>query len=385
MKLTFASLLFLVGSQVFAWGGRGHDTICQTAVQLVQDKDLRAFLQYRPHIMGHLCNVPDVYWKSLPSEFGKEGNPTHYISSELLGLPLKELPLDLTDLTAKYNGTDNQVKPGVKIKNLPYDMGTNWWRADQFFRLAVTAAQPIKAQSLPGPANSKEQQDNSLPYNKAIYDMMVNMGLMGHFVGDNGQPFHTNNDHDGYIAGHGGLHSYYEEQVVAFFDANLSDLIASKARVMNIDPLQRTFIDENTTLEKMRTLGGVTFSEVQEVLDADPVLTPSVNKTPAVRKSAEEGQKAFDALIVKHMARSALLLAKLWDDIYLAAGKPNLGAYRSYRYPLTPDFVMPDYYTIAVPPVAPTPTPVPTPVPTPPQPPVSPSILPPFLQNLFNF
>ncbi len=357
MKTFFASVLFFFGvtfsltQQAFAWGGRGHDTICQSAVQLVQDKNLKAFLLYRPHVLGHLCNVPDVYWKSMTSDLTKEGNPTHYISSEMLGVSLQYLPLDLAALTAKYNGTESKTKPGVKIVNLPYDMGTSWWRANQLFHMAVKSASKIKAQSLPAPTNSKEQQDSNLPYNQAVYDMMVYMGVMGHFVGDNSQPFHNNDDHDGYAAGHGGIHAYYEEQTVAFFEADLSARIVAKANTLKRSP----FMFEKTPLEQMRSLSQIAFDEVGAVLRLDPILTPSTLKeehgmkirTPATRKPAEIGQKSFAPLIVTQMGRSALLLAKLWDDIYAQAGKPNLAPYRSYRYPLTPDFIMPDYYTIA--------------------------------------
>lgn len=342
-------------TSAWAWGGRGHDTICQSAVHLVQDKNLKAFLLYRPHVLGHLCNVPDVYWKSMTAEYTKEGNPTHYISSEMLGISLRYLPLDLTALTTKYNGTESKTKPGVKIVNLPYDMGTSWWRANQLYQMAVSSGRKVKAQSLPAPTNSKEQQDNNLPYNKAIYDMMVYMGIMGHFVGDNSQPFHNNDDHDGYAAGHGGIHSYYEEQTVAFFEADLSSRIVAKANSMKKDPKQIPYMYEKTPLEKMRALSQIAFDEVGAVLKADPILTPSVYKeehgmklrTPATRKSAEIGQKAFAPIIVTQMGRSALLLAQLWDQIYATAGKPDLAPYKSYRYPLTPDFIMPDYYEIA--------------------------------------
>jgi hypothetical protein len=44
------------------------------------------------------------------------------------------------------------------------------------------------------------------------------------------------------------------------------------------------------------------------------------------------------------MARAAALLAKKWDEAYIAVGKPDLSKYQSYRYPFTPDYLKPDYY-----------------------------------------
>jgi hypothetical protein len=67
-------------------------------------------------------------------------------------------------------------------------------------------------------------------------------------------------------------------------------------------------------------------------------------KTPAQRQSAEIGFKKFEKLMTTQMARAALLLAHLWDESYKTAGSPEVKAYKSYRYPLMTEFVMPDYY-----------------------------------------
>lgn len=358
MKYFFASVLclftatFFTTPSTFAWGGRGHDTICQSAVFLVKNKTLKDFLRNKPNMLGHLCNIPDIYWRGVAPEQTKEGNPTHFVEAEALGLPIKDMPLDMKVLIEKYTGAEDKSKPGSKILSLPHEIGTNWWRTNQLFELAVTAGKKLK--DLPAPANSKEEQNDDLPYNKSLYDMITSMGIMGHFVGDNGQPLHTNSDYDGYGAGHGGLHAYYEDLCVSFFDADLSEKIVAKAKTIEKNSKMNSFMKEKTVLEKMRSLAAVSNDEIKQLLKVDPIITKSILKeekgmkikTPAVRKSPEEGQKVFASLIVTDMARSALLLATMWDDIYTEIGKPELKAYKSYRYPLTPDFVMPDYYEI---------------------------------------
>jgi hypothetical protein len=55
------------------------------------------------------------------------------------------------------------------------------------------------------------------------------------------------------------------------------------------------------------------------------------------------GHQRYKGIIVTELSRSALLLAKLWDDAYVEAGRPRLIASKSYRYPLTVEFVAPDY------------------------------------------
>lgn len=340
-----------------AWGGRGHDSICQAAVHLVKNQNLKDYLSNKPQIMGHLCNIPDTHWRSLPRDMTKHGDPTHYINPETLGLTVKDIPTDLKKLSDKYTGTDptennlekDSAKPYRKIVSVPLDMGTNWWRADQFYRLAIENGKKLK--DSPAPTNKSEQQNENLPYNKAAYEMLIAMGVMGHFVGDNAQPLHISSDYDGYAANSGGIHAYYEDACVAEFGPNLQALIVKKAQQLK----SLKFITAPTTVEKMKALGEISLSEAKDIFKLDPITSPSTLKlekgmslkTEAKRQPPSVGQKRFEKLIVVQMARASLLLAKLWDEIYEKSGKPELKAYKSYLYPLKPDFIMPDYYDVS--------------------------------------
>ncbi len=348
----FAQLIFLAPTQVFSWGGRGHDTACETAVYLVQNKTLKDFLRNKPNMMGHLCNIPDISWRSLDANKTKEGNPTHYVEGEPIGLALKDLPTDLKAIIEKYSKTDNKINPKAQILSVPHELGTNWWRANQLFDLSVTEGKKLK--TLDAPKNSKEEQNDNLPYNIALFQMLSHMGVMGHFVGDNSMPFHTSADYDGYAVGHGGIHAYYEDLCVSYFGSNLSSLIEQKSNQIKKTSLIKKMLNEKSTLEKMKALGIISNDEITKVLKLDPIIKKSELKeekgmkikTAAERKPAEAGQKIYSALIIEQLARSALLLANLWDQIYIDIGSPELKAYKSYRYPLAPEFVMPDYYDI---------------------------------------
>ena len=339
-----------IAQQAQAWGGKGHDSICQAAVHLVKNQNLKDYLSNKPQIMGHLCNIPDTYWRSLSRDLTQHGDPTHYINPEALGLTVKDIPTDLKKLSDKYTGTDNKDKPQQKIVSVPLDMGTNWWRADQFYRLALENGKILK--DSPAPTNKSEQQNENLPYNKAAFNMLIAMGIMGHFVGDNSQPLHVSSDYDGYAANSGGIHSYYEDACVAEFGPNLQDLIVKKAQQLK----SLKFIIAPTTLEKMKALGEISLSEAKDIFKLDPLISPSTLKlekgmslrTEAKRQPPSVGQKRFEKLIVVQMARASLLLAKLWDEIYEKSGSPELKSYKSYLYPLKPDFVMPDYYDVFI-------------------------------------
>lgn len=336
-----------IATNAFAWGGRGHNSICEAAVHLVKNPELKDFLSYKPHVMGHLCNIPDIHWKNLSAEARKLGDTAHYINAEKLGLKIADIPTDYKKIVEEFTGKPNKEN-SKPIFSVPDEIGSSWWRADQFYRLAVEAGK--RAQPAAPPKDFKEEQNNDLPYNKGIYDMMVNMGIMGHFVGDNSQPFHCTSDHDGYASGHGGIHSFYEEAVVAQFGGDLIGRIVKEAKGFK----NPTFITKPNVIENMRALSELSFGDIKEILKEDVVVRPSTLtvdkgmslKTPAERKPPEVAFKKLEKTILKEFARSSLLLAHLWDEAYADAGKPALKPYRSYLHPFTPDFVKPDYYVI---------------------------------------
>lgn len=345
-KFFFALGLMLLSSQAFAWGGRGHNTICEVAVFLVKEPSLKEYLQNKPQMMGHVCNMPDFYWKSLGSDVSKLGNPTHFIDVEVIDLPVDKIPLEFKQIVEKYTGTDNKFKKeGSKIFSIPTEFGSVWWRADQFVRRIAGLEKDFAEAKLP--ANSKEEQDNELPYNKLAFKMVVEMALMGHFVGDTSQPFHTTADYDGYAAGHGGIHAYFEDTAVGYFDGDLHARILKEARAMK----NPAFLKPKTVIEKMRTLSEISRAEIPKILKVDPIIKKSTVikergmeiRTAAERQEGKVGFKRFEKFIVTDMARGALLLANLWDESYVKAGRPKLAAYKSYKYPFTVDFVEPDY------------------------------------------
>lgn len=345
-KIFLFSLITLTAVFAQAWGGRGHNAICATAVFLVKEKGLKEYLQNKPQMMGHICNMPDFYWKSLSPEITKQGNPTHFIDPEITGLKPTEVPLEYKKLIDEYTGKDNKFKAdGSKIFSIPTEFGSVWWRADQFSRRIAGMQKDFAAAATP--TNSKEEQDENLPYNKLAFQMILDLGLMGHFVGDVSQPFHTTADYDGYAVGHGGIHAYFEDAIVGHFDGDLEARILKEARAMK-DP---SFLKPSTVIEKMKNLSEISIKEVKKIIALDPVLKASVVKkekgmelrTPAERKPSEVGYQRMNKMIITEMARGSVLLANLWDEAYVKAGRPKLAAFKSYKYPFTVEFVAPDY------------------------------------------
>lgn len=347
----------------FAWGNRGHHTVCEAATYLVKDPGLRQFMTARSHMMGHLCNIPDIFWRGLGSDVTSLGNPTHYIDLEIIDLKISDVPLDYRALIKSYEGTDNKMKPGVKIKSFSTEFGSLWWRADQFYRRAVEAGVELKNEA--PPKTSSEQQDQKLKYNQAGFRMLTSLGLMGHYVGDASMPYHTAYDYDGYSVGHGGVHVYYEDEGVDAQEPNLvSEVVQAGKKMQHLKKTMPKFLSAESVLQKMRELSIVSVRDIEAVVAIDPVMTLSkIEKRPggkevrtaALRKPISTVAQKFKPLITAEITRSAVLLAKIWDDAYEKMGKPDLSLYRSYQYPLLPEFVPPDYFDVVKPASAPAP------------------------------
>ena len=69
-------------------------------------------------------------------------------------------------------------------------------------------------------------------------------------------------------------------------------------------------------------------------------------RTEAERQPPAVAFKKMNKMILTDLARGAVLLANLWDEAYVRAGRPKIGAYKSYKYPFTVEFVPPDYFVI---------------------------------------
>ncbi len=332
MKKHFLLVLLSWSALSFGWGERGHHVICEIATRMVTEKGLSKFLRDRGHTLGHVCNLPDSYWRNL-GPISKEGDASHYMNPEKLGYKIFDLPTDFATIVKKAG------KPATVVAD---NLGTNWWRTDQFFRRARDFAATAKKAS--PPKDKKEEQDFELPYNSAVFGMMANMGLMGHFVGDSSMPYHNTSDTDGWDSKRGGIHTYYETTSVNAMDVALVKEVESEALRLRAAKLFPP--PEGSVVERMRVLSTKAMEELPQVERADELIAPSEkspHKIPAKRPSEEKGAVAFHDIIALQMAKSALLLAAFWDLSYREGGAPSLEGYRSYQYPLTIEFIPLDY------------------------------------------
>jgi hypothetical protein len=209
------------------------------------------------------------------------------------------------------------------------------------------ALKPVFEKS-PTPAHKSEEQNEKLAYNEATHNFLIYTGVMGHFVADTSMPYHNTTNYDGWKNGHGGIHGFYEDQVVSEIPGDLQAKILKEAKkIKKADYLK----SDLTTLEKMRIFSQMAFDEIKNLEAWDPIIKKSEIKkdngmnlrSAAERKSPSDSLKKIEPLIISQMARSSVFLAHLWDEAYRSAGKPDLSKYKSYKYPTTVEFIYPDY------------------------------------------
>lgn len=348
----------LTPSTSLAWGERGHDLVTRVAVRLLPrlaPGSALAFQMGRKEFMlGHLSNVPDIYWRNLSEAVEKVNAPTHFLDLEYVApeLTLAAIPRTPQAALARMKelcanpprGYVCPTKPGVSPDES--SAGTAPWRVAQLYRLTV------------------ESLKNAAPGGKAdpfaIDKAFLTAGIMSHFVGDLGNPYHATRNYDGWESGQGGIHSYFESAVIAsyplgfeqeVFDAALSGKGFARA-LSRVPEASRESASKDPALLAM-ALGIDSQSRLESANEMDRrfavTRASSVGadgkRLNAERRDASELRAKFHDLHVERLATAAEVLARLWLAAWEEAGRPDFKGYQSFAYPVAPDFMAPDYLT----------------------------------------
>jgi hypothetical protein len=319
-----------------AWGERGHDLITRAAARLCAlraqeykiDPSLCRALVFKEHLLGHLSNVPDIVWKASPKAVTEANYPTHFIDLDLITTPAKGLSAaPLQYATAASRARESSRGPQDMLK----DVGTAPWRAEQLERLLASA------------------------WKERAFDRAILLsGLLSHFVADLTMPFHATSDYDGWESGHGGIHSWYESEMVRdlplAFDADVFDEAADKhpfkalqadIRKNGHDPDQPLIIAWALALNAHHRVEKILALDSSKALLIKSELKPV--KREAKRREISETRETFRPLLREDLALAADALLYFWARAWQEGGKPSLGDYRSWYYPLAPDFIPVDY------------------------------------------
>jgi hypothetical protein len=340
-------------TDAFAWGERGHDLVTRVAARIMAAKhgqEAAHPFQLKDHMLGHLSNIPDIYWRGIGKEISDVNGPTHYVDMEYLHPQpeLKNLPRTILKVESNMGQfcqkkTKDYVCPeGAEKKPDASLAGTAPWRIKQLAELMSDSFKKIK----PG---------NELSLKDGVDGALLYAGLLAHFVGDLSQPLHNSRDYDGWERNQGGLHAYFESQVVAEFPLNFDQEVLDAAlKLKPATPIVATLNkeDRNNPLMLGFALGMDSFLKLKTLFDLDlkhSLLKKSTKKDGmklyAKRKPPKEVLGSYKPLLVERLAAGADMLAHVWYVAWQNGGSPDLTSYKSYTYPINPAFIEPDYLT----------------------------------------
>lgn len=348
-------LLLISQPMLYGWGENGHDLITQVAVRLSQDNSditpqLRELWRRKSHMLGHLANIPDTHWRNLPSKDQQLGNPTHYIDGELLAEnpwinPPQRFSVAISQVLQRQ--AINQTKFHITIGN-PKDaqqlLGSLPWRIEQFSQEMESQFKRLTA--------AKTKKEKRL----ALFQMLKYAGLLSHFVGDASNPHHTTINFDGWRTGQGGLHQYFESDIVDQFGLSLPAAVLAFAqqnrpfhqlvKQSNLQKKQKN----NTYIALAYILIANSNNRLAQLEKLDrgwSLLKPSIQagnkKIVAQRKAPEQAKEAFKAFIIERLAMGADALAFIWAKTYREANAPKINSTVSHGYHLQPPFIPPNY------------------------------------------
>ncbi len=397
VSLGLSLIMFTGGwsSDSWAWGERGHNTVGYTAARLIdklstkdEHKKLGPYFGARTLMLGHLSNIPDVSWKDRRRPSVVElNNPTHYFDAEyIVGPPtpkmsdyldkIRNIDPNLETFLSTYDQKPNLLNHSFSI-NIAKDVGSAPFRIAQLHKM-MTAAFKCASQKVEnkGPGTDRPFRE---PIRNAKYECSSETtrledlaaaieigGVMGHFVGDLAQPYHTTVDHDGYARGQGGIHGYFETFLLQYIDDRL--LADVRARASDPQFAKQVFnkqlkvdVKSDAPIAKiMFHLAADSYGLIEQLatIDKNKIVLSAGDKIAFGEKSnhgfkgAEAKRLPFDdpkaakvlrPLIVDRLATAALILSELWLRAWREGGSPDVRDVNTIvvPYPVDVPFILP--------------------------------------------
>ena len=264
----------ILSNTSWGWGQRGHETVEEVALKLLPRNSFSELMLHNIDQVKFLAMVPDEEWKhgsKIPHPL--EGQ-AHFFAFDFYSPRGGTIPTSINEFVQRYGHA-------AVLTN-----GTAPWRVQQ---MAVLLVNLLKEPKVP------------------VKEVLTIAAILGHYVGDVGNPLHVSMDWDGQQIGRPGLHSFFETQTVDdMSDAELLPAVYKTAASMlhsipnNIHPIDGA-------------MGLAREGHVESI----PLLAEA-------KKSGlnSELETAFHPIIIKTLANSTAMLAKIWNEAYVLAGSP---------------------------------------------------------------
>lgn len=357
--LSLSVLTLSLSLPAFGWGERGHDSVTRIAARLLAtdaDPEVAAWgkvLASKEHMLAHLSNVPDIAWRRGGPEMDRLNTPSHFVDLEF-ALPKGELN-DKVALPQSFEAYQKMLQQNCK-KPGPF-CAPGETMADKLLKAGHA---PFRIQNLTQELSVQlselkrlqaDAQSSPEARTEAMQRALLYAGVLSHFVGDIANPHHTSVDYDGWHTNQGGLHSYFESELVDAQDFALETEVYLDAK--RHSPSLGIFLDSKGDFLKMAWALVRDSHQKKSLLAAHDqrfsLLKPSESQRSderekskprrAERRAPYEVSREFRDLIVMRLSMGADALAQFWKAAFIAAGKPDPSFYRSYYYPLDPAFI----------------------------------------------
>ncbi len=410
----------------YPWGDIGHEDIVLIAARSLPtflsaaEKNLGfdTFFESRRFALGYLANVPDTDWRDQDDMKYVAGVdlPSHYLNVEnILGIPdeslansdliysqkIRDLPKKYEELKKIYNGKPNALSKTPENRkeiNVYYDLGTAPWRIKQLYDLLTESFRCIQSKNSNADKKSSfthvklsdvfqmtdgnkfeesflksYQCHSSKPVSLDYMASLVIAGVLSHFVQDIGMPYHISMNFDGWVTGNGGIHKYFETDVVSGLDEKVrydtyKKLLDKKFKGEIFKKLKMEtigFLMEDAVVQLVLNLAADSYQVIKKIKMIDdqyaiqsqrstilpwgvyPYEATKDTLRPAQRVPADHKkiQQAFRPLIIERYAISAWVIGKLWYQAWEKADRPRLPSSNELllNFPHQPPYIWPSF------------------------------------------
>lgn len=324
------------------WGVTGHALVPELAAKLVFEdaktpalKKWGELLKRNATALGHYAFVPDALFKT-DKQTSKSESVTHYFDSDF-GFPLEKIPLE-TKAAEQYFLKETGEAGFEKVGSLP-------WRARQLYDLAKEQFSQIKELPLGENHESLERLSGDL---KLTFNGLYLLGILAHYTGDAGVPFHGVEDFDGKKTGNRGIHLHYEEACVDYYANDLLQEAYTEAKERRADFLKSWHPDQLSVEALFLKILKGHAAKASEILLADHQLA---SVAPTWRKPVYTGCKAFKRSLTEQLAIAIVLTAEVWERTFnlkaklpdTQSGGPNQEAVHFEAIKKEHPFIKPTY------------------------------------------
>lgn len=312
-------LVIVAASPAFGWGARGHRIVTQLAMDGLSS-DMPAWL-HEPAVVTRIAeqsNEPDRWRGTHRPAIAHDANMGHYIDVEDLsqfGLKLENVPRLKDDFVAaivrariehpETAGVYDDSKDPNHTKEFP---GFLPWAMDAEFAKLQASFNTLRAVEAAG----EQARPGALA--QAKENVIYQMGVLSHYVGDASQPLHTTRHHHGWVGENpqgytkdNGFHAYIDTKVLELHGLSYEGLKGQMRFDRHVDPAD-PWADM--------------LAHIQRSYE-------SVEPAYKLQKSGELAKDEGKAFIAGRLSDGASMLAALYNAAW-ESSRPSAGEISNY-------------------------------------------------------